>query len=83
MLKAGDSMRTLSGCRYGTKSGDDIVTVFVHPPIPVRDHDWCAYHDSEMEQGNTYGWGSTEQEALVDLRRLDHERSEYEHGEEE
>ena len=43
-----------------------IVTIFLNPPIPVRDFDWCAYYDGEEENGN-YGYGSTEAEAIEDL----------------
>ena len=43
-----------------------IITDYVHPPIPIRDHDWCAYYDGEEEDQN-YGWGRTEQEAINDL----------------
>lgn len=44
-----------------------IVTVFVHPPIPLRQFDWCAYFESEEESG-ARGWGLTELEAVRDLR---------------
>ncbi len=79
-MKAGDSMKTLSGFRYGTLSGRDIITVECRPPIPVRDYDWCAYHDGDEETAGRYGWGKTEIDALDDLRRLDRERFEDEHG---
>jgi len=45
----------------------DIKTDFVFPPIPVRDHDWCAYIDGQEEDG-PYGWGRTEAEAIRDLK---------------
>ena len=54
-----------------------IITTYVHPPIPDRRFDWCAYHDGEEEKGN-YGYGKTEAEALEDLKRLDQERAEWE-----
>jgi hypothetical protein len=44
----------------------NIITVFVHPPIPVRDHDWCAYVDGDEE--GACGWGRTEIEAIEDLK---------------
>ncbi len=69
-MKAGDSMRTLSGCRYGTQSGHDLITVNVHPPIPTRDWDWCAYTEGEEEKPWMYGWGVTEKDAIADWRRL-------------
>lgn len=78
MLKAGEVMKTLSGHRFGTQ-GRDIVTVHTRPPIPMRDYDWCAYHDGDEERAHMIGWGKTELEALVDLRRLDRERYEWEH----
>lgn len=43
-----------------------IVTVVLHPPIPIRSHDWCAYRDGEEERGR-YGYGRTEQEAIDNL----------------
>lgn len=43
-----------------------IVTSFVHPPIPLRSYDWCAYRDGEEEKGSA-GWGRTEAEAIGDL----------------
>jgi hypothetical protein len=45
----------------------EIITVFVHPPIPMRQFDWCAYYDGEEESGRR-GWGLTEREAVADLR---------------
>ncbi|MEJ7932541.1 hypothetical protein WG922_21405 [Ramlibacter sp. AN1015] len=41
-----------------------IHTAFVHPPIPVRDHDWQAYRDPE----GFVGHGATEQEAIDNLK---------------
>lgn len=43
-----------------------IVTSFQYPPIPIRDHDWCAHYDGEEEAGH-YGWGRTAQEAIDDF----------------
>lgn len=43
-----------------------INTEFVHPPIPIRWHDWIAYYDGEEEDG-LRGIGETEQEAIDDL----------------
>ena len=51
-----------------------IITVHEYPPIPIRDFDWCAYHDGEEESGH-YGWGRTERDAIEDLKRLDEERA--------
>lgn len=44
-----------------------IVTSYVHPPIPIRSNDWCAYYDGDEELGH-YGWGRTEAEAVADLK---------------
>jgi hypothetical protein len=52
-----------------------IITRHIYPPIPLRQFDWCAYHDGEEETGH-YGYGATEAEALEDLKRLDQERDE-------
>lgn len=56
-----------------------IKTVHVYPPISDRRWDWTAYHDGEEETCHA-GWGSTEQEALDDLDRLDQERAEIMEG---
>jgi hypothetical protein len=52
-----------------------IITSHVYPPIPTRDHDWCAYRDGDEERSSRYGWGATEQEAIADL--IDMETSGY------
>lgn len=39
---------------------------YVHPPIPIRDRDWCATVDG-YEPGDPIGWGATEQDAIADL----------------
>lgn len=46
-----------------------IHTDYVHPPIPTRVHDWCAWVDGTEEDGN-YGWGRTEAEALRELAEI-------------
>jgi hypothetical protein len=38
---------------YGARK---IVTTHIFPPIPDRNHDWCAHFDGEEERGN-YGLG--------------------------
>lgn len=43
-----------------------IITVHVHPPIPIRTSDWCAYFDGDEETGR-YGWGTTKELAVQDL----------------
>jgi hypothetical protein len=52
-----------------------VIVSAVFPPIPDRRFDWCAYWDGEEEEGH-YGWGTTPEEALADLERLDQERAE-------
>jgi hypothetical protein len=37
------------------------------PPIPMRQFDYQAYYDGQEEFG-PYGYGSTEQEAINDLK---------------
>lgn len=44
----------------------EIITDHVHPPIPIRSFDWCAYFDSYGEDGPR-GWGETEAAAIADL----------------
>lgn len=46
---------------------NDILTEYVCPPIPLRDHDWIArfsYHDGDTE---LMGHGTTESDAVLDL----------------
>jgi hypothetical protein len=43
-----------------------IITRHIYPPIPDRSNDWCAYFDGQEETGN-YGYGPTEQDAVLDL----------------
>ena len=50
----------------------EIITIFVYPPIPIRIMDWCAYYEGGEEFGK-YGWGSTKEEAIEDLKELDDE----------
>lgn len=47
-------------------SGETILIVtHVHPPIPSREFDWCAYQNG-CEESNMYGWGKTDIEAIHD-----------------
>lgn len=48
-------------------SAPKIVTEHVCPPIPDRSFDWAAYLDG-YEPGAPYGGGSTEAEAIRNLR---------------
>lgn len=44
-----------------------ILTSFRKPPIPNElGFDWCAYYEG-WENSGYYGWGNTEQEAIIDL----------------
>lgn len=54
----------------------NLVTVHVHPPIPRRNFDWCAY-DTDYEPpdrdgigGGVVGWGATEAAAIADYREI-------------
>jgi hypothetical protein len=49
----------------------DIRLSFEQPPIPLRQFDWRAMHDGDDEEPSRHGWGSTPEEALADLRRVD------------
>lgn len=49
-----------------------ITVNFVHPPIPLRNFDWCASYDGEDEEGNC-GWGATDQEAILNLIKQDYD----------
>lgn len=51
---------------------DPIITHYVHPPIPIRGWDWCAYRDPESK---IVGWGKTEGAALADFARLELEEA--------
>ena len=46
--------------------GRKIVTSHIFPPIPDRNHDWCAYFDGDEERGH-YGYGRTELAAIRDF----------------
>lgn len=52
---------------------DRILTRFVYPPIPWRIFDWCAYREGHEEDGD-YGWGSTKEEAIDRLLKIEAER---------
>lgn len=47
-----------------------IKTHYDPPPMPYRDHDWCAYDDDTYDgsPGQPIGWGETEQDAIDDLK---------------
>lgn len=46
-----------------------IITEYVCPPIPDRDHDWNARFDwdDDAEEGQLFGEGPTESRAVFDL----------------
>ena len=50
----------------------NIITDYIHPPIPIRDHDWVAYYDGE-EESLIYGYGRTKDEAIKDLKEIHNE----------
>ena len=47
-----------------------IITTYVHPPIPMRHFDWCAYRDG-CEETAPVGWGMEEIMAIDDLLELE------------
>ena len=44
-----------------------ILTDFVHPPIPPRCFDYCAWYEEDGEEAGNYGWGETKDAAIKDL----------------
>jgi hypothetical protein len=41
---------------------------YEYPPIPDRNHDWCAYDDDTYDgPGSALGWGPTRETAIADL----------------
>lgn len=44
-----------------------IITCEVFPPIPTTDFDYCAYYEGD-EELQDYGWGSTRNAAIADLK---------------
>jgi hypothetical protein len=50
----------------------EIVTNFVHPPIPDRRFDYQAYRDG-YDEGNLMGWGETKDLAIADLLEQEYE----------
>lgn len=44
----------------------NIVTEYVHPPIPIRAYDWSATYD-DYQPGDIIGWGFTKAEAIQNL----------------
>jgi hypothetical protein len=59
-----------------------IITYYWAKPIPVRDYDWEAVTDDydgapDSPLRGQIGYGTTEQEAVDDLKRLLQEEAEY------
>lgn len=55
-------------------SAPKILTHHEFPPIPLRCLDWSAVTE-DYEPGHPIGWGSTEAEAVADLKeRLEDEQ---------
>lgn len=50
----------------------DIITDFVHPPIPARQFDWSAKR-AGSDEGDPVGYGATEEAAIADLLDLEDE----------
>lgn len=50
-----------------------IITQCIKPPIPLRGYDWAAYRE-DYDEGDIIGYGSTEQEAIDDLKTQEDER---------
>ena len=51
-----------------------IIVSFDPPPIPPRDHDWCAYFDDVGPEAGQ-GWGATREAAIADLKENHQEES--------
>lgn len=49
-----------------SKATHEIVTQFIYPPIPTRNHDWIAVQEG-YEPPMPIGYGATEAEAIADL----------------
>jgi hypothetical protein len=48
-----------------------LITALCYPPIPIRDFDWCAYYEDDVEDSSKYGWGRTEAEAVAELKAIE------------
>jgi len=46
----------------------NIITDYIHPPIPIRNHDWMAWYEGEEESESLVGYGKTKEEAIKDLK---------------
>jgi len=46
---------------------------YTHPPIPIREFDWCAYRDG-YEPGNLMGHGKTKEAAIANLIAQEEDR---------
>ena len=51
-------------------SGSEIVTAYDYVPGPTRDYDWAAYR-ADWDLGWPMGYGSTEEDAIQDLKELE------------
>lgn len=57
------------GLQTHISSVDRKIIVFHDPkPIPTSQFDYCAHYKDEGEESGNYGWGSTEEAAINDLR---------------
>ncbi len=50
------------------RTAPKIVTTHVFPSIPIRSFDWSAHYDGEEGDFMAIGWGSTEEDAIEDLK---------------
>lgn len=57
-----------------------IITAFHYPPIPDREHDWCAYREDDVEDVSKYAWARTEEKAIHNLLEDEAERLEELHA---
>ena len=47
----------------------DIRVEYIYPPIPTRNHDWCAY-DYNRQPDGPVGYGATSKEAVAEFFEL-------------
>ena len=70
----------MGGISIGRVQMSDIITRYEPLPIPDRQFDWKAYHKVDHDKSDKttcwyMGWGSTEAEALADLKCKDEVRA--------
>ena len=60
-----DLIESVKGIADAYKPKPHPTVRYIHPPIPDRSSDYCAYYDPE----GTVGWGATAVEAVFDLEQ--------------